>query len=42
MNNDKKPHLWIPAQEVDDFSKKPTGRGNDYGLKDDELGAKLS
>lgn len=42
MNNDKKPHLWIPAQEVDDFSKKPTGRGNDYGLKHEEHGAKLS
>lgn len=33
MGDEKnKLHLWIPEQEITDIDKKPTGRGNDYGV----------
>jgi len=31
-NNEQKLHLWIPEQEITSVDKKPTGRGNDYGV----------
>lgn len=39
---DKKNHLWIPAQEVTDVPKSPTGRNKDYGVTPSEHGQKLS
>lgn len=39
---DRKHHLWIPAEEVTDIPKTPTGRRKDYGVTPAEHGQKLS
>lgn len=38
----KKSHLWIPIQEIDNVPKKPTSRNKDYGIIPKEHGQKLS
>lgn len=40
--NEKKPHLWIPEQEVSHIEKTPTSRSNHYDVKHNEHGQKLS
>lgn len=40
--NDKKPHFWIPDEEVERVSKKPTGRTTPRDIVYSEHGAKLS
>lgn len=40
--NDKKPHFWIPDEEVERLSKKPTGRTTPRDIVYSEHGAKLS
>ncbi|MDO5351877.1 MAG: S8 family peptidase [Succinatimonas sp.] len=40
--NDKKPHFWIPDEEVERISKKPTGRTKTRDIVYSEHGAKLS
>ena len=40
--NDKKPHFWIPDEEVERLSKKPTGRTTPRDIIHSEHGAKLS
>jgi len=39
---DRKNHLWIPAEEVTDIPKIPTGRNKDYGVTPGVHGQKLS
>lgn len=41
-DNEQKLHLWIPEQEITDVDKKPTGRGNDYGVDHTVHGKGLS
>jgi len=40
--SDRKNHLWIPAEEVTDIPKTPTGRNKDYGVVPGVHGHKLS
>lgn len=42
MNQEKKNHLWIPAEEVVDIPKKPTGRNKDRNISFETHGSKLS
>ena len=40
--NDKKPHFWIPDEEVERVSKKPTGRTTPRDIVYSEHGANFS
>ena len=42
MADGNKLHLWIPENEIQDVDKKPTGRGNDYGVDHTVHGSGLS
>ncbi len=41
-NDDKRKHLWIPNEEVDNIENNPTARNKDRGVNFNEHGSKLS
>lgn len=42
MTTEKRFHLWIPEQEIDNVDKNPTGRSNQYNVQYRDHGNKLS
>ena len=42
MNDNQRPHFWIPDQEVERVPKKPRGRDKTRDIVHSEHGAKLS